>query len=203
MKRTQIFELVRKLMGRGFEQREVDLLDRAIDCAQGDEAACATPAPRSISSAGIALIKQFEGCASLRRDGLVESYPDPATGGAPWTIGWGSTGSGVNADSLWTMAQCNARLETDLKKFAREVNAAIGDSPTSQEQFDALVSFHYNTGAIARATLTRKHISGDFSGAAREFARWNKAAGRTLKGLTRRRKEEARLYASGLVVSPS
>ncbi|MCB2089021.1 MAG: glycoside hydrolase family protein, partial [Sphingomonadaceae bacterium] len=58
------------------------------------------------------------------------------------------------------------------------------------------VSFHYNTGAIHRATLTRKHIAGDYEGAAREFARWNKAGGRVLKGLVRRRAEEERLYRS-------
>jgi GH24 family phage-related lysozyme (muramidase) len=57
-----------------------------------------------------------------------------------------------------------------------------------------LVSFHYNTGAIARATLTKKHIAGDYQGAAREFARWNRAGGRVLKGLVRRRAAEAELY---------
>jgi GH24 family phage-related lysozyme (muramidase) len=63
-----------------------------------------------------------------------------------------------------------------------------------------MVSFHYNTGAIARATLTKKHIAGDFTGAAKEFGRWNRAAGRVLKGLVRRRAEEARLY-SGAALS--
>ena len=81
-------------------------------------------------------------------------------------------------------------------RYAAEVAAALGDAPTSQAQFDALVSFHYNTGAIGRATLTRKHIAGDHAGAQAEFARWNRAAGRVLKGLTRRRLAEAALYAS-------
>lgn len=70
----------------------------------------------------------------------------------------------------------------------------IGTAPTTAHQFDALVSFHYNTGAIARATLTRKHLAGDHAGAAREFARWNRAGGRVLKGLVRRRAAEAELY---------
>jgi GH24 family phage-related lysozyme (muramidase) len=60
-----------------------------------------------------------------------------------------------------------------------------------------MVSFHYNTGAIARATLTQKHRSGDHHGAAKEFARWNRAGGRVLKGLARRRAAEAELYLSG------
>jgi GH24 family phage-related lysozyme (muramidase) len=57
-----------------------------------------------------------------------------------------------------------------------------------------MVSFHYNTGAIARATLTRRHIAGDHAGAAREFARWNRAGGRIMQGLVRRRAAETELY---------
>jgi lysozyme len=59
-----------------------------------------------------------------------------------------------------------------------------------------MVSFHYNTGAIARATLTRKHIAGDFTGAAAEFALWNKSGGKVLRGLVRPREVEAELYRS-------
>ena len=150
--------------------------------------------PRRIGPAGVALIKLFEGCARRRGDGLVEAYPDPGTGGAPWTIGWGATGPGIEPGTVWTQAQCDARLEADLERYAADVAEAIGDAPTTQPQFDALVSFHYNTGAIRRATLTRKHCAGDFAGAAREFARWNKAGGRVLKGLSRRRAAEAELY---------
>ena len=157
------------------------------------------PVPRHVGEAGIGLIKRFEGCARLRRDGLVEAYPDPGTGGAPWTIGWGATRDGlhgfVTPETVWTQAQCDERLVDDLARYAADVTRAIGDAPTSQAQFDALVSFHYNTGAIARATLTKKHRAGDFAGAATEFARWNRAGGRVLKGLVRRRAEEAKLYA--------
>lgn len=161
----------------------------------------AAASQRSISQAGIALIKRFEGCARLRSDGLVEAYPDPGTGGAPWTIGWGATGRDslgggmIGPGTCWTQAQCDARLEQDLTRFAAEVAAAIGTAPTTQAQFDALVSFHYNTGAIARATLTQRHIAGDHQEAAREFARWNRAGGRVLKGLVRRRAAEAELYS--------
>ncbi|MBD3729744.1 MAG: lysozyme [Sphingomonadales bacterium] len=146
---------------------------------------------------GTALVRQFEGCARLRGDGLVEAYPDPGTGGAPWTIGWGATGADIGPDTVWTQEQCDARLARDLARHAQDVRRAIGDAPTSQPQFDALVSFHYNTGAIARATLTRRHVAGDHEGAAREFARWNRAGGRVLKGLVRRRAAEERLYRSG------
>lgn len=166
-------------------------------------ASAATPAaPRRIGPEGIALIKQFEGCARLRADGLVEAYPDPGTGAAPWTIGWGATGrdrfhgGAIGPGTRWTQAQCDERLAEDLVRYAADVTAAIGSAPTTQSQFDALVSFHYNTGAIGRATLIRRHIAGDHAGAAREFARWNRAGGRVLKGLVRRRAAEAELYQS-------
>lgn len=152
-------------------------------------------APRmTVGPAGIALIKRFEGCARRRGDGMIEAYPDPATGAAPWTIGWGATGKGIGPGTVWTQAQCDTRLESDLARHAAEVAQAIGDAPTSQAQFDALVSFHYNTGAIARATLTRKHKAGDHAGAAAQFDRWIHAGGRVMKGLVRRREAEARLY---------
>jgi GH24 family phage-related lysozyme (muramidase) len=131
----------------------------------------------------------------VRTDGRVEAYPDPGTGGAPWTIGWGATGSGIDRGTVWTRAQCDQRLERDLARYAFDVAQAIGDAPTTQAQFDALVAFHYNTGAIARATLTRLHVAGDYAGARKEFARWNRAGGRVLDGLVRRRTAEARLYA--------
>ncbi|MFL0672473.1 MAG: lysozyme [Erythrobacter sp.] len=157
---------------------------------------------RTIGPRGTALIKQFEGCARRRGDGLIEAYPDPGTGGEPWTIGWGATGADrfrggcIRPGTVWTQGQCDARLDEDLARYAAEVARAIRGAPTTQGQFDALVSFHYNTGAIARATLTKKHIARDYTGAAAEFARWNKAGGRVLRGLTRRRAAEAALYQS-------
>jgi lysozyme len=184
--RKPIFAAVRKLLGRGLRQAEVALLDKAIDEAEG-----AIVAPvHKIGSDGLALIKGFEGCE-------LTAYPDPGTGGDPWTIGWGATGPGIREGVTWTQAQADARLEQDLAKYAAEVADAVGDAPTSQQQFDALVSFHYNTGAIRRATLTKLHKAGDYAGAAKEFARWNRAGGRVLAGLTRRRAAEAALYRSG------
>ncbi len=152
---------------------------------------------RQISAAGLTLIKQFEGCAKRRSDGRFEAYPDPGTGGAPWTIGWGATGAGITPGTIWTQAQCDDRLACDLERFAREVARALGAAPTSQAQFDALVSFHYNTGAIARATLTKRHKAGDLAAAQAEFGKWVHAGGKRLNGLVRRRAAEASLYAGG------
>lgn len=158
--------------------------------------------PSRTGPRGIALIKRFEGCARLRDDGMVEAYPDPGTGGEPWTIGWGNTmidGRKVKRGMVITRAQADTAFVEELKRYERDVVNALGSAihSTSQAQFDALVSFHYNTGAIGKATLTRKHKAGDYAGAAREFARWNRAGGRVLKGLTRRRADEAELYRKG------
>lgn len=233
--RKPIFDAIRRLIGRGFRQEEVDRIDASIDEAienAGRESPCTgletrvdghpeiqaqdsvsgvsgvpliRRRPRSVSDVGIALIKRFEGCARLRPDGLVEAYPDPGSGGDPWTIGWGATGpddrtgtrgnARIGPGTVWTQKQCDERLAADLSQYAAEVFEALEGAPTTQAQFDALVSFHYNTGAIRRATLTRKHRAGDHAGAAAEFARWNRASGRVLKGLVRRRAAEARLYA--------
>ena len=150
----------------------------------------------TIGPRGLALIKHFESCAKRRRDGAFEAYPDPGTGGDPWTIGWGSTGKGIVRGTVWTQTECDARLDRDLVRFAREVAHALGDAPTSQHQFDALVSFHYNTGAIAKATLIRLHKAGRFGEATLEFGKWINAGGQRMNGLVRRRRAEADLYRS-------
>lgn len=224
--RKPIFDVLRSLIGRGFRQSEVDAIDNVLDAAEAefdtadnsalDRVPCVPTVPHirrsvrgeslRIGAQGTALIKRFEGCARLRRDGRVEAYPDPGTGGDPWTIGWGATGpddtegaapgARIGPDTVWTQEQCDERLARDLVRYADDVARALGQAPTTQAQFDAMVSFHYNTGAIGRATLTKKHIAGDHAGALAEFARWNRAGGRVLKGLVRRRAEEARLYGS-------
>jgi GH24 family phage-related lysozyme (muramidase) len=152
---------------------------------------------RRIGPDGVSIIKRFEGCARMRPDGRIEAYPDPGTGGAPWTIGWGTTGPDVKPGVVWTQEQADAMLEKELVEYADEVSKTIGDAPTSQQQFDALVSFHYNTGAIGRATLTKRHVAGDFVGALAEFKKWNRAGGRVMAGLTKRRAAEAELYGRG------
>ena len=195
-------DLLARLLGRPLTLGEAGALAREVapepaPPAPAQRQAAPPPAGWRCGAEGIALIKRFEGCARRRADGRIEAYPDPGTGGAPWTIGWGATGPGIAPGTVWTQDQCDARLEADLARYGAEVAAAIGDAPTTQAQFDALVSFHYNTGAIGRATLTRLHRAGDHAGAAREFARWRFAGGKVLAGLVRRRAAEAALYRSG------
>ena len=147
---------------------------------------------------GARLIRKWEGCAKLREDGRFEAYPDPGSAdGRPWTIGWGSTGADIVKGVIWTRAQCDARFRRDIRTYADAVATAIGPAPTTQNQFDALVSFHYNTGSISRATLTRFHKQGRFAKAAKQFAKWIYNDGKPMEGLERRRAEEASLYAKG------
>jgi lysozyme len=144
---------------------------------------------RTVSQAGVDLVKEFEGCRTA-------AYPDPASGGDPWTIGYGATGAGIARGTNWTLQQCEARLHEDLNRFAAGVSAAIGDHPTSQNEFDATVSLAFNIGLqnFKSSTLLRLHQAGDKDAAAGQFSRWNKAAGRVMAGLTRRREAEAALY---------
>lgn len=204
MNRKPVFDAVRILLGRGFTSAEVAALDDAFDVAEGGLRAkqVRTKVPtsnvvgRTLGKAGTDLIKEFEGCERDLPDGRFKAYPDPGSiDGNPWTIGWGSTGPDVTPTTVWTQAECDARFDEEIQKYANAVSDALGGAPTTQNQFDALVSFHYNTGAIRKATLTKKHIAGDFEGARAEFARWSKNDGKVMKGLVRRRASEAALYA--------
>lgn len=146
----------------------------------------------------VKLVQSFEGCEKKQGNGTFNAYPDPASGGDPWTIGWGTTGPDVKRGVNWTQQQCDDRFIQDLNKFGQSVAAAIGGAATTQHQFDAMVSFSYNVGIgnLKSSTLLKKHQAGDFAGAANEFARWNKAQGKVMAGLTRRRAAEAALYKS-------
>ncbi len=157
---------------------------------------------RKTGKAGIDLMHQFEGCAKKRADGKVEAYLCPAN---VWTIGWGSTGNDpfnggkIGKGTVWTQEQCDTRFEQHLAQFERAVLDGLAGKPASQAQFDAMVCLTYNIGpaAFSRSTVLRKHRTGDYPGAAKAFLMWNKAGGKVLRGLTRRREAEAALYRSG------
>lgn len=144
---------------------------------------------RHINAAGFQLIKDFEG---LR----LKAYPDPGTGGAPWTVGFGHTGPDVKPGLVITMDRANELLAADLAKFEDFVTNHAGTC--TDNQFAALVSFAYNCGPqnLAESTLLRMHRDGQYGTAAMQFTRWNKAAGRVMAGLTRRRAAEAALYSA-------
>lgn len=134
----------------------------------------------------------------MRNEGIrLKAYPDPATGGDPWTIGYGDTGPDVRPGLVISQAEAVRRLNRRLaNEFGFAVNRAISDWPTTQNQFDAMCSLAYNIGAgrIAGTSVMKRHLEGNTAAAAKAFLLWNKAAGRVLPALTRRRREEAALY---------
>lgn len=143
---------------------------------------------RKIGPKALALIKSFEGLE-------LKAYPDPATGGDPWTIGYGSTGRHVRPGLVITEADAERLLMDDLSRFEIGVEKMTGGISTPA-QFGAMVSLAFNIGLgnFQTSTLRRLHNEGDYEGAARQFIRWNKAAGRVMAGLTRRRNAETALY---------
>lgn len=136
----------------------------------------------------------------MQSEGFRENaYPDPGTGGAPWTIGYGHTG-GVKPGDHCTQAQAAAWLRSDVG-FAEAVVRLHVKVPLAQSQFDALVSFVYNVGSVAfqQSTLLRKLNAGDYAGAASELDRWVKGGnGQALPGLVTRRREERAMFEEGI-----
>ena len=148
-----------------------------------------------LSPAGENLIKHFE--SRMRQVGpdQFRAYLCPA---GVRTIGWGTTridGKAIPADLVWTGNQCDDAFLEDMKEYEDAVKRLVTVG-LQQWEYDALVSFAYNCGvhALAKSTLLRKLNNGDFSGAALEFQRWNKANGKVLPGLVRRRASEALLF---------
>lgn len=141
---------------------------------------------RRINAAGLQIVKESEG---LR----LKAYICPA---GVLTIGYGSTGPHVKAGMVITEAQADDLLRDDLARFEDFVSAHC--SPATDNQFAALVSFAFNlgNGALKDSTLRRKHMEGDYAGAASEFGKWVNAGGRQLPGLVKRRQREAQLYRS-------
>ncbi|HBB8369422.1 TPA: lysozyme [Escherichia coli] len=143
------------------------------------------------SDKGIALIKEFEGCK-------LTAYQDSV---GVWTIGYGWTqpvdGKPIRAGMTIKQETAERLLKTGMVSYESDVSRLVKVGLT-QGQFDALVSFTYNLGArsLSTSTLLRQLNAGDYAGAADEFLRWNKAGGKVLNGLTRRREAERALFLS-------
>lgn len=144
------------------------------------------PRIRKVSPEGVRLVAEFEG---FRADPYLDAV-------GVWTIGYGHTkGVGPNTKP-WTREKARRELERELNRdYARHVAAL--KLPLNQQQFDALTSFVYNLGpgAIAANTgIGRALRLHRWQTAADEMLEWDKAGGRVLPGLTRRRKAERRLF---------
>ena len=140
---------------------------------------------------GLEIIRSFEGCR-------LNAYPDPGTGSYPWTIGYGHAGPDVHRGKTITQEQADDLLKRDLLRFERDVESLIKDSPTSENQFSAMVSLAFNIGSgnFRKSSVLKNHLAKRYNTAAASFILWNKASGRVIGGLTRRRLAEAKLYAS-------
>jgi lysozyme len=138
---------------------------------------------------GIALMHYFEACK-------LSAYPDPATGGEPITIGWGHTAPGLKLGTTITQQEAD---ELFAKRLAREFEPGVTRLLTRDPkpcQFDAMVSLAYNIGLgnFSKSTALRKFNMGDIDAAAIAIRSWDKAAGKTMKGLQRRRWAESKVF---------
>lgn len=145
-----------------------------------------------LNQASIDLIKRFEGWRA-------NAYVDPATGGDPITIGYGHTSAAgppkVKMGMKISMEEGEAILRRDLEAIEATVSKAV-TVPLNENQYGALVSFTFNLGAgnFRKSTLLKLVNARDPLAASKEFAKWNKAAGKVMKGLTTRRAAEAELF---------
>lgn len=138
---------------------------------------------------GRELIKRFEGKK-------LTAYKCPA---GIWTIGYGHTSAAglpdVVAGLTITEAKADEILARDLEKFERAVETTI-DRLMTDNQFAAMVSLCYNIGpkAFATSSVAKNFNAGNKTKAASSFLLWNKAGGKALIGLTRRREAEKKLF---------
>lgn len=132
----------------------------------------------------VPFIAEFEG---LR----LKAYRDPV---GIWTIGYGHT-QGVRPGDVWTREQAEEALRSEVAKFMTGVEELV-DVPLTLNQLAALTSFSYNVGlgALRRSSLLKRLNEENYAAAANQFLRWNRAGGRVLNGLTRRRRAEKELF---------
>lgn len=149
------------------------------------------------------LLVPWEGTGPRTPSGGFQAYPDPGTGGAPWTIAWGLTyhpdGTSIQPGETWTYDYALRAKAQVLDRFVLGVlQLCPGLVTEPPNRLAAVTSFAYNCGLrnLQISTLRRKINAGEWQEASNEFLKWNKAAGRVLRGLTRRRQAEAALFIS-------
>lgn len=148
-----------------------------------------------------------KGQAHIKKTESFESRPYRCPANIP-SIGFGTTrypnGKAVTMyDPAITLEQANAYFAHDIERFERDVLSLV-KVPITQGQFDALVSFAYNCGSdidddtiaegLGDSTLLKKLNAGDYKGAADEFPKWNKGAGKVQPGLVKRRAAEREMF---------
>lgn len=149
-----------------------------------------------INNAGVDLLKEFEDFAKTKpgKPNIAHAYLCPA---GVWTIAWGFT-KGVREGETMTRAMADRRLAEELQEYVEPILRACAASgtETTDNQLAAMTCLAWNIGiaGFLRSTVLKCHIRGDHQAAARAFGLWNKAGGKVLNGLTRRRTAEAALY---------
>jgi lysozyme len=158
------------------------------------------------SQNGRKFIEEFEGL-------ILQSYDDyndhivnsGDTVHGVLTIGYGHTSVAgppiVFGGQTFTKDEADQVLAQDLGRVENQVNTLV-TVPINQNQFDALVSFEFNTGGLGHSTLLKNLNAKDYHGAADQFLVWNKAGGRILAGLVRRRQAEQKLFLSSATTLP-
>jgi lysozyme len=156
----------------------------------------------TVNKATLDLMKEFEG---LR----LEAYPDPGTGGEPITIGYGTTaraGVGIvpRLGMKITKLEAEEYFRRALGKFEAQIRPMI-KAPINDNEFGAFMSLAYNIGpgAFARSSALRKFNAGDKAGAANAILLWNKAGGKVMRGLQRRREAERKLFLTPVAGAPT
>lgn len=158
----------------------------------------------AVNKATLDLITEYEGF-------VPNWYADPAHGWKVPTAMYGHTNATGNppfykseADRKikFTKEQGIDTLKLDLAGYEASVKKAV-KVPLNENQYGALVSFTYNLGAanLGKSTLLKKLNAGDYAGGANEFGKWNKAGGKVMAGLTRRREAEKALFLKPVAVA--
>jgi len=144
-----------------------------------------------INNAGLELIKSFEGCRLVAYDDLQpnKTITHISQVKGTLTIGYGHV-AGVTVGQVITQAQADNMLKSDMKKYEKYVTDNV-KLPLNENQFSALVSFCYNCGVGNLRTLVRNRTTEQIADA---MILYNKASGKVLNGLVRRRTAERKLF---------
>jgi len=149
-----------------------------------------SPKLMQISKEGICLIKKFEGCPTDDKGNAI-AYQDAV---GVWTIGYGHT-KNVQEGQKISEEEAESMLLHELMEYCKYVEDAV-EVPLHQNQFDALVSWAYNLGPsnLNKSTMLKVLNRGHYEEVPAQICRWNKAGGKVLEGLTRRRNAESLLF---------
>ena len=150
----------------------------------------------SIDANGLNLTEAFEGYDRLIDNDQVTTYFDSV---GVLTLGFGHTNLGniaphISQGDVWNRAMSNSAMDNDMAYFNVDVRRYFPSYQLNQNQFNALVSFDFNTGALGRSSIPAKIKAGNLDAAMATLLQYNHAGGQVLAGLTRRRRAEMLMF---------